>query len=128
MVLTNLQNLAWGLDPLVATGTLDVNAGTNSILSLGPPTAWVDPATNRIFMRHTRRADFAAVSLAINPQFSSQELTAFENNDDVGNPPTVIATGTGAGGVAIEAVQTEFPLILPTDGRKGRYGRVNVSN
>ena len=126
--LTNLQNLAWGLDPLVATGTLDVNAGTNSILSLGPPTAWVDPATNRIFMRHTRRADFAAVSLAINPQFSSQELTAFENNDDVGNPPTVIATGTGAGGVAIEAVQTEFPLILPTDGRKGRYGRVNVSN
>ena len=126
--LTNLQNFAWGLDPLVATGTLDVNAGTNSILTLGPPTAWVDPATNRIFMRHTRRADFAAVSLAINSQFSSQELTAFENNDDVGNPPTVIATGTGAGGVAIEAVQTEFPLILPTDGRKGRYGRVNVSN
>ena len=126
--LLNLQSFAFGLDPLVATGTLDVDAGTNSILSLGPPTAWVDPATNRIFMRHTRRADFAAVSLAINPQFSSQELTAFENNDDVGNPPTVIATGTGAGGVAIEAVQTEFPLILPTDGRKGRYGRVNVSN
>ena len=126
--LTNLQNFAWGLDPLVATGTLDVNAGTNSILSLGPPTAWVDPATNRIFMRHTRRVDFAAVSLAINPQFSSQELTAFENNDDISNPPTVIATGIGAGGVAIEAVQTEFPLILPTDGRKGRYGRVNVSN
>lgn len=126
--LLNLQSFAWGLDPLVATGTLDVDAGTNTILSLGPPTAWVDPATNRIFMRHTRRADFAAVSLAINPQFSSQELTAFENNDDVGNPPTVIATGTGAGGVAIEAVQTEFPLILPTDGRKGRYGRVNVSN
>ena len=126
--LLNLQSFAFGLDPLVATGTLDVNTGTNSILSLGPPTAWVDPATNRIFMRHTRRADFAAVSLAINPQFSSQELTAFENNDDVGNPPTVIATGTGAGGVAIEAVQTEFPLILPADGRKGRYGRVNVSN
>ena len=126
--LTNLQNFAWGLDPLVATGTLDVDAGTNSILSFGPPTAWVDPVTNRIFMRHTRRADFATVPLAINTQFSSQELTAFENNDDVGNPPTVIATGTGAGGVAIEAVQTEFPLILPTDGRKGRYGRVNVSN
>ncbi len=126
--LTNLQNFAFGLNPLVATGSLDVDT-VNSIISLGPPTVWVDPATNRKFMRHTRRADFAAVSLAINPQFSSQQLlTAFENNDDVSNPPTVIATDTGAGGVAIEAVQTEFPLILPTDGRKGRYGRINVSN
>ncbi|MDA7862182.1 VCBS domain-containing protein [Akkermansiaceae bacterium] len=119
--LTNLQNFALDLDPTAAAGTLDVSGG--SILSLGPPAVWTDPATGRIYLRHTRRTDFLAIPLTITDQFS-RELVSFE---DSAVDPTVIATGTGDSGVAIEAVQTEFPLILPVSGAKGRYGRVNVT-
>ena len=97
---------------------------TGMITSLGPPVIWVDPATSRIYLRHTRRTDFAAIPLTITDQFSRNPGLPFENS---ALAPTVIATGTGDSGVAIEAVQTEFPLILPTSGGKGRYGRVNVT-
>lgn len=39
----------------------------------------------------------------------------------------VVATGTGAGGVAIEAVSIEFPDALPVSGKKARFGRVEVT-
>ena len=38
-----------------------------------------------------------------------------------------MATGTGAGGEAIEAMVVEFPLILPGSGRKARFGRLQVT-
>ncbi|MDB4282466.1 VCBS domain-containing protein [Akkermansiaceae bacterium] len=120
--LTNLQNFALDLDPTAAAGTLEVNAGAGTITTLGPPAVWTDPATGRIYLRHTRRTDFAAIPLTITDQFS-REMLSFE---DSAIPPAVIATGTGDSGAAIEAVQTEFPLILPSGG-KGRYGRINVT-
>ncbi|MDC0315262.1 VCBS domain-containing protein, partial [bacterium] len=120
--LTNLQNFALDLDPTAAAGTLDVNAGAGTITTLGPPAVWTDPATGRIYLRHTRRTDFAAIPLTITDQFS-REMLSFE---DSAIAPAVIATGTGDSGAAIEAVQTEFPLILPSGG-KGRYGRINVT-
>ncbi|MDB4377601.1 cadherin-like domain-containing protein [Akkermansiaceae bacterium] len=120
--LTNLQNFALDLDPTAAAGTLDVNAVAGTITTLGPPAVWTDPETGRIYLRHTRRTDFAAIPLTITDQFS-REMLSFE---DSAIPPAVIATGTGDSGAAIEAVQTEFPLILPSGG-KGRYGRINVT-
>ncbi|MDA7882381.1 Ig-like domain-containing protein [Akkermansiaceae bacterium] len=121
--LPNLQSFAFDLDPNNASpGVLDVSGG--SILTLGPPVIWLDTATDRFYLRHTRRADFAAIPLTITDQFS-RALTGFE---DSAVAPTVIATGTGASGAAIEAVQTELPVILPVGGGKARFGRVNVSN
>ncbi|MGY8658031.1 MAG: galactose-binding domain-containing protein [Verrucomicrobiales bacterium] len=122
--LTNLQNFALDLDPTVVAGILDVDQSAGTISTLGPPKVWVDPATGRIYLQHTRRGDFAAISLTITDQFS-RDLGVFEDSSVA---PTVIATGTGDSGVAIEAVQTEFPLILPVSGGKGRFGRVDVTN
>lgn len=122
--LTNLQNFALALDPTNGAATLDVDAEAGTILSVGPPAVWVDPADGRIYLRHTRRADLAALSLSITEQFS-RDLVDFEDSQQA---PLVIATGTGVGGAAIEAVQTEFPLVLPVSGGKGRFGRVEVSN
>jgi len=39
----------------------------------------------------------------------------------------VVATGTGAGGVALQAVAIEFPDALPVGGKKARFGRVGVT-
>jgi len=121
--LTNLQSFAMALDPNVPAGMLDVDADAGTITTLGGPSVWVDPDTGRIFLRHTRRTDFAALGLTITDQFS-RDLTGFE---DSAVAPAVIATGTGDGGVAIQAVQTEFPFVLPISGGKGRYGRVDVT-
>ena len=121
--LTNLQNFALDLDPTTPAGTLDVNAGAGTITTLGPPAVWVDPADGRIYLRHTRRADFGAIPLTITDEFS-RDMTVFE---DSATAPTVIATGTGDSGAAIEAVQTEFPLVLPVGGGKARFGRVEVT-
>lgn len=121
--LTNLQSFALDLDPTAAAGTLDVNAVAGTITTLGPPAVWVDPADGRIYLRHTRRSDFAAIPLTITDEFS-RDMTVFE---DSAVAPTVIATGTGDSGAAIEAVQTEFPLVLPVGGGKARFGRVEVT-
>lgn len=121
--LTNLENFAQDLDPGAAPGNLDVDAGAGTITALGGPTVWIDPADGKAYLRHTRRADFAAIPLTITDQFS-RDLTSFENSPDA---PAVIATGTGASGAAIEAVQTEFPFVLPVSGGKARYGRIDVT-
>ncbi|MDA7880798.1 hypothetical protein N9A94_00655 [Akkermansiaceae bacterium] len=121
--LNNLQNFALDLDPITAGGVLDVNAGAGTITSLGPPAIWIDPADGRAYLRHTRRTDFAAIPLTITDQFS-RDLTAFEDSVVA---PTVIANGTGESGAAIEAVQTELPVILPVNGGKARYGRIDVT-
>jgi len=120
---SNLINFALGLDPTVAATPLDVDASAGTIMTLGPPTIWIDPATSRIYLRHTRRADFAEVGLTITDEFSRNLILPFE---DSAVAPEVIATGTN-GGFQIEAVQTEFPLALPISGGKGRYGRVKAS-
>ena len=122
--LTNLQSFAFDLDPNAPAGVLDVDAGTGMILSLGPPAIWTDPLDSRIYLRHTRRTDFAAIPLTITDEFSRNPNLPFEASAEA---PAVIATGTGDGGAAIEAVQTEFPIVLPTSGGKGRYGRVDVT-
>jgi hypothetical protein len=122
--LTNLQSFALDLDPTAAAGTLDVDAGAGTITSLGPPAVWIDPADGRVYLRHTRRADFAAIPLTITDEFS-RDLTAFETSVV---DPSVIATGIGDSGAVIEAVQTEFPLVLPVGGGKARFGRVDVTN
>lgn len=121
--LTNLQNFALDLNPTAAAGTLDVDAGAGTITTLGPPAVWIDPADGRVYLRHTRRADFAAIPLTITDEFS-RDLTAFETSVVA---PSVIATGIGDSGAVIEAVQSEFPLVLPVGGGKARFGRVEVT-
>lgn len=121
--LTNLQNFAFDLDPTAAASVLDVDEGAGTITTLGPPVIWIDPASSRIYLRYTRRSDSAVIPLTITAQFS-RNMAAFE--DSVG-APAVIATGTGDSGVAIEAVQTEFPFILPVNGGKARFGLVEVT-
>lgn len=120
---TNLLNFALDLDPTAAAGVLNVDQGGGTITTLGPPVIWIDPVTSRRYLRYTRRADFAAIPLTITDQFS-RDLGVFEDSSVA---PAVIATGTGDSGVAIEAVQTEFPLVLPVSGGKGRFGRVDVT-
>ena len=122
--LTNLQSFSMDLDPTAPAGVLDVDTGAGTILSLGPPTIWTDPANGRIYLRHTRRTDFASIPLTITDQFSRNPGLPFE---DSAVAPAVIATGTGDSGAAIEAVETEFPFVLPISGGKGRYGRVDVT-
>ncbi|MGI9244763.1 MAG: hypothetical protein ACR2RV_28425, partial [Verrucomicrobiales bacterium] len=122
--LNNLQSFAFDLDPNAPAGVLDVDEKTGEILSLGPPAIWTDPADGRIYLRHTRRTDFAEIPLTITDEFSRNPNLPFEDSAD---DPAVIATGTGDSGAAIEAVQTEFPLVLPDSGGKGRYGRVDVT-
>ena len=121
--LTNLQSFALGLDPTAPAGTLDVDATAGTILLLGPPIPWTDPADGQVYLRYTRRADFAAAGLSITDEFSRNPGLPFEASVV---PPTVIANGS-SGGVAIEAVQTLFPLALPISGGKGRYGRVDTT-
>ncbi|MFT5853515.1 MAG: hypothetical protein ACI8XO_000756 [Verrucomicrobiales bacterium] len=121
--LTNLQNFGLDLDPNAPAGQLVVNQNTGAIISVGAPTVWVDPATERFYLQHTRRTDFALASLAIAEEFSRSPNLTFEGSVV---PATVIGTGTGASGAAIEAVQTEFPTVLPISGGVGRYGRVVI--
>jgi VCBS repeat-containing protein len=122
--LTNLQNFALDLDPKDGSAVLDVDAGSGTINSVGPPAVWIDPADGRIYLRHTRRTDLADQNLEITDQFS-RDLLSFEDSTV---DPTPIATGTGASGADIEAVQTEFPLTLPIGGGKARFGRIEVGN
>ena len=122
--LSNLHSFTCDLDPTVPAGVLDVDAGAGTILSLGPPAIWTDPVTGRIYLRHTRRTDFASIPLTITDEFSRNPGLPFEASAVA---PAVIATGTGNSGAAIEAVQTEFPLALPISGGEGRYGRVDVT-
>ena len=121
--LTNLANFAAGLDPTAGAGTLTVDGVAGTVTSLGPPQVWSDSTNGKRYFRYTRRADFSAIPLTFTEQFSPN-VVDYENNSV---SPTVVATGTGAGGEAIEAVIVEFPLILPDSGRKARFGRLQVT-
>ena len=46
--------------------------------------------------------------------------------EDSSVAPDVIASGTGAGGEAIETVEIEFPFFL-SNGRKSRWARTKIS-
>ncbi|MDA7513679.1 hypothetical protein N8505_03580, partial [Akkermansiaceae bacterium] len=121
--LTNLANFAAGLDPTTTAGTLTVDGVAGTVTSLGPPQVWSDSTNGKLYFRYTRRADFSAIPLTLTEQFSPNVVDYEDNSVS----PTVVATGTGAGGEAIEAVVVEFPLILPGSGRKARFGRLQVT-
>ena len=121
--LTNLANFAAGLDPTTTAGTLTVDGVAETVTSLGPPQVWSDSTNGKLYFRYTRRADFSAIPLTLTEQFSPNVVDYEDNSVS----PTVVATGTGAGGEAIEAVVVEFPLILPGSGRKARFGRLQVT-
>ncbi|MED5417522.1 MAG: hypothetical protein VYA27_02410, partial [Verrucomicrobiota bacterium] len=125
--LSNLLDFAYGFNPNAPGGagsSLEVsNPGpTGTITQHGGLTFWVDPATGEVFMRYTRRADYAAVGLVFTDQFS-RDLNTFENATD---SPEVIATGISDDGTKIEAVQLKLPLVLPDSGGKARFGRNQV--
>ena len=125
--LSNFLDFAYGFDPVgvsSAANTLEVaNPGANgTITQLGGLTFWPDPATGEVYMRYTRRTDYSALGLVFTDQFS-RDLGTFENATEA---PTVIATGIGDGGAAIEAVQLKMPLVLPDSGGKARFGRNSV--
>jgi autotransporter-associated beta strand protein len=122
---TNLQEFAFGFNPAVSDGggTLALSGG--AITQNGPPQIHEDPVTGQFFLRYTRRTDYVAAGLAYTSQFAADSLGSGSFEDVAGG--SVVATGTGAGGVAIEAVSIEFPDALPLSGKKARFGRVEVT-
>jgi hypothetical protein len=125
--LSNLLDFAYGFNPDGPSSSADSlevsNPGPNGeITQLGGLTFWTDPVTGEVFMRYTRRTDYAAVGLAFTDQFS-RDLNTFENATE---SPEVIATGTGDDGTRIEAVQLKLPLVLPDSGGKARFGRNQI--
>ena len=125
--LSNLLDFAYGFDPFgnsSASNALEVsNPGPNGeITQQGGLTFWADPVSGEVFMRYTRRADYASLGLLFIDEFS-RNLEAFEAATEA---PEVIGTGTGDNGTAIEAVQLKLPLVLPDSGGKSRFGRNRV--
>jgi hypothetical protein len=122
---TNLQEFAFGFNPAVSDGggTLALSGG--AITQNGPPQIYEDPVTGQFFLRFTRRTDYVAAGLAYTSQFAADSLGSGSFEDVAGG--SVVATGTGAGGAAIEAVSIEFPDALPLSGKKARFGRVEVT-
>ena len=126
--LANLMNFALGFDSdgTGDTGTLTISGG--SITSLGQPTIWEDPADGKFYFQYTRRTDAAAAGLTIAEDFS-RAMAVWDPSSTVvpAVTATMVGSGTGDDGVAIEAMQIELPGTLPTTGGKARFGRLNVS-
>jgi fibronectin-binding autotransporter adhesin len=122
----NLLEYAFGFDPTVSDGGTTLTISGGSITQNGPPQIYVDPVTGQFFFRYTRRVDFVAAGLDYTAQFAADSLGTGDFEDVIGG--SVVATGTGAGGVAIEAVSIEFPDALPVSGKKARFGRLEVTN
>ena len=76
----------------------------------------------RFYLLYTRRLDAPSAGLSYTEQFS-RAMVMFEDNVV---PATVVATGIGDNGVAIEVVQAEFPAVLPVSGGKARFGQVET--
>lgn len=119
---SNLLDFAFGLDPVAVGPAIDLEVdGAGNITQFGGPTVWEDPADGRIYLRYPRRVDHEGL-LDYDEEFS-RDLSSFEDNVD---PLTVIGTGANAG-VAVEAVQVEFPSVLPVSGGKARNARVEAT-
>ena len=126
--LSNLLDFAYGFDPAgpgSSGALLEVsNPGPEGVITRhGGMRFWTDPETGRVFMRYARRTDHASVGLTFTHQFS-RDLSTFENLPGAGE---VIGSGTGDGGIPVEAVQVPLPLVLPGSGGRARYGRNEVS-
>ena len=101
---------------------LEVDASGN-ITQFGGITIFHDPGDGRVYLRYPRRSDFAGIGLDFDEEFS-RDLTAFE---DAATPPTVIGSGVSPDGTHVEAMQIEFPSVLPVGGGKARHARVEVT-
>jgi hypothetical protein len=123
--LTNLLEFGFAFDPTVSDGAGPLTISGGAITQNGPPQLFVEPGTGKYFLRYTRRTDYVAAGLAYTAQFAADSLGAGSFEDVAGG--SVVGTGTGAGGVAIEAVAIEFPDALPGSGKKARFGRVQVT-
>ena len=115
-------------DPTVPTGAtqdllVDNPGPAGTITQHGGLTVWADPVTGEVYLRYPRRSDYVDAGLDIQDIWSRDGIT-FE---DATVAPEVIATGTSAGGVPIEAVQIQFPLVLPVSGGKARLGQNTVT-
>ena len=122
--LDNLLDFAFGIDPVAgaAVPDLEVDASGN-ITQFGGITIFQDPSDGRVYLRYPRRTDFDDVGLAFDEEFS-RDLTAFE---DAASAPSVIGSGISPAGTHVEAMQIEFPSVLPVSGGKARYARVRVN-
>jgi len=122
---TNLQEFAFGFNPTVSDGAGPLTISGGSITQNGPPQIYVDPVTGQYFLRYTRRTDYVAAGLTYLQEFAADSLGSGSFQNVAGG--SVVATGTGAGGVALQAVAIEFPDALPGSGKKARYARVGVN-
>jgi hypothetical protein len=115
--LTNLLDFAFGFDP-VARGPRSelLLDDQGNITQLGGPTIWQDPNDGSFHIRFTRRVDFALSELLYVAE-TSLDLTGWVEAPAA----TVIGTGTGAGGVAIEAMQAPLPA-----GARDAQARIRV--
>lgn len=117
-VLNNLQEFAFGTDPLVSDANdLTVSGAT---FTPGLPIAHVEAVIDAVnyTARFVRRVDFAAENLAYTPEFSA-DLSGWEGSATV---PTVVATQGD-----YEVVEVPYPFSLPSNGRKPTFFRVAVT-
>ena len=122
--LDNLLDFAFGIDPVAgaAVPDLEVDASGN-ITQFGGITIFHDPSDGRVYLRYPRRSDFDDIGLEFDEEFS-RDLSAFE---DAAGAPSIIGSGISPDGTHVEAMQIEFPSVLPDSGGKARHARVRVS-
>jgi hypothetical protein len=120
----NFLEYGFGMDPSVSDGNSSLEIHDGVITQNGPPQIYVEPTHNRVYLRYTRRTSHVADGLIYTAQFAADSLGVGAFVDVPSGK--VVGTGTGAGGVEIEAVAVEFPDALPGSGRKARFGRIDL--
>jgi uncharacterized repeat protein (TIGR02543 family) len=121
----NLKEFAFAFNPTVSDGSGPLTISGGAITQNGPPQIYEDPVTGQFFLRYTRRSDHTTAGLAYTAQFAADSLGAGSFENVAGG--SVVGSGTGAGGVAIQAIAIEFPDALPVSGKKARFGRLEVT-
>ena len=96
---------------------------SGNITQFGGITIFHDPSDGRVYLRYPRRSDFDDIGLEFDEEFS-RDLSAFE---DAAGAPSIIGSGISPDGTHVEAMQIEFPSVLPDSGGKARHARVRVS-
>jgi hypothetical protein len=118
--LLNLLNFAFGLDPTgPAPGSVAVN-GVH-ISATGEPLFTLQPGSETRLMM-ARRTDHVSAGLLLTTQFS----TDLVDWDSIAAPSAVIATGVGANGVPIEAIEVPLDDALVPGDPKTVYFRFAV--
>ncbi len=120
---TLLENFAFGFGADGAGDGGDVIVAGATIVQHGGPTV-VDLGGGNFVLRYPQRADASKARLVVLRQFSDDAALWEQVPAAV---PTVIATGTSAGGIDIEVLEVPLPNALPTSGNPATLARLIIS-